>query len=80
MSSEVEAERELQQQEELQNNGEGGSVNQFDGGEGEAGPANNGGEIIKGPWSAAEDDLLHRLVEHFGARNWTLIGKFNPYF
>ncbi|XP_074354199.1 transcription factor MYB73-like [Apium graveolens] len=31
---------------------------------------------IKGPWSAEEDKILSKLVERFGARNWTLISKY----
>ncbi|KAL7127493.1 hypothetical protein ABFS83_14G256400 [Erythranthe nasuta] len=30
---------------------------------------------IKGPWSPDEDDLLQRLVEKHGPRNWSLISK-----
>ncbi|KAL8145120.1 transcription factor MYB73-like [Apium graveolens] len=33
-------------------------------------------EKIKGPWSAEEDRILTRLVERFGARNWSLISKY----
>ncbi|KAG6383975.1 hypothetical protein SASPL_156235 [Salvia splendens] len=33
---------------------------------------------IKGPWSPEEDDLLQRLVENHGARNWSLISKSIP--
>lgn len=33
---------------------------------------------IKGPWSTEEDELLRRLVEKLGARNWTVIGKAIP--
>ncbi|KAG8377650.1 hypothetical protein BUALT_Bualt08G0055000 [Buddleja alternifolia] len=31
---------------------------------------------IKGPWSAEEDKILTRLVERYGARNWSLISKY----
>ncbi|XP_010526144.1 PREDICTED: transcriptional activator Myb-like [Tarenaya hassleriana] len=30
---------------------------------------------VKGPWSAEEDRILTRLVEKYGPRNWSLIGK-----
>ncbi|MCD7470780.1 hypothetical protein HAX54_010890 [Datura stramonium] len=30
---------------------------------------------IKGPWSPEEDELLQKLVEEHGARNWSIIGK-----
>ncbi|KAK1423812.1 hypothetical protein QVD17_19121 [Tagetes erecta] len=30
---------------------------------------------IKGPWSSEEDDLLSKLVDRYGARNWTLISR-----
>ncbi|XP_051123653.1 uncharacterized protein LOC127246373 [Andrographis paniculata] len=33
-------------------------------------------ERIKGPWSAEEDNILTRLVEKYGARNWSLISKY----
>ncbi|RYR48279.1 hypothetical protein Ahy_A07g034292 isoform B [Arachis hypogaea] len=33
-------------------------------------------ERIKGPWSAEEDRILTRLVERYGARNWTLISRY----
>lgn len=33
---------------------------------------------IKGPWSPEEDELLHKLVERHGARNWTAISKAIP--
>ncbi|KAI3460259.1 hypothetical protein Pfo_016922 [Paulownia fortunei] len=33
-------------------------------------------ERIKGPWSAEEDKILTRLVERYGARNWSLISKY----
>ncbi|KAL7085176.1 hypothetical protein ACP275_14G265800 [Erythranthe tilingii] len=42
-------------------------------------PTNNAdvlSERIKGPWSAEEDKILTRLVDRYGARNWSLIGKY----
>jgi hypothetical protein len=33
---------------------------------------------IKGPWSPEEDVVLNRLVEKFGARNWSLIARGIP--
>ncbi|PIA27091.1 hypothetical protein AQUCO_08300054v1 [Aquilegia coerulea] len=33
---------------------------------------------IKGPWSPEEDDLLTKLVERHGPRNWSLISKSIP--
>ncbi|XP_019168759.1 PREDICTED: transcription factor MYB44-like [Ipomoea nil] len=33
---------------------------------------------VKGPWSTEEDDLLKKLVEQHGARNWSLISKSIP--
>lgn len=33
-------------------------------------------ERIKGPWSAEEDRVLTRLVERYGARNWSLISRY----
>ncbi|XP_031118520.1 transcription factor MYB44-like [Ipomoea triloba] len=33
---------------------------------------------IKGPWSPEEDEMLERLVEKYGARNWSLIGNSIP--
>lgn len=35
----------------------------------------NGTDRIKGPWSPEEDELLNRLVDEHGPRNWTLISK-----
>ena len=32
-------------------------------------------ERIKGPWSPEEDMALHRAVDHFGPKNWSLISK-----
>ncbi|CAJ1973364.1 unnamed protein product [Sphenostylis stenocarpa] len=31
---------------------------------------------IKGPWSAEEDRILTRLVDRYGARNWSLISRY----
>ncbi|KAF3627208.1 transcription factor MYB73 [Capsicum chacoense] len=36
----------------------------------------NKAEKIKGPWSAEEDKILTKLVERYGARNWSLISKY----
>ncbi|XP_022725604.1 transcription factor MYB44-like [Durio zibethinus] len=33
---------------------------------------------VKGPWSPEEDELLRKLVEHHGARNWSLISRLIP--
>ncbi|KAA8547162.1 hypothetical protein F0562_003572 [Nyssa sinensis] len=33
---------------------------------------------IKGPWSPEEDDMLHKLVQKHGARNWSLISNSIP--
>lgn len=33
---------------------------------------------VKGPWSPEEDDLLKKLVEQHGARNWSVISKSIP--
>ncbi|KAL3683908.1 hypothetical protein R1sor_001930 [Riccia sorocarpa] len=35
-------------------------------------------ERIKGPWSPEEDAALQRLVEKYGARNWSLISRSIP--
>nr|ASR18103.1 R2R3MYB18 [Ginkgo biloba] len=39
---------------------------------------NGADERIKGPWSPEEDAILSRLVEKFGARNWSLIARGIP--
>ncbi|XP_073127459.1 transcription factor MYB1-like [Henckelia pumila] len=39
-------------------------------------PDGDKSERIKGPWSAEEDKILTRLVERYGARNWSLISKY----
>ncbi|EYU26844.1 hypothetical protein MIMGU_mgv1a024740mg [Erythranthe guttata] len=31
---------------------------------------------IKGPWSTEEDELLNKLVERHGTRNWSFICRF----
>ncbi|XP_028068607.1 transcription factor MYB77-like [Camellia sinensis] len=36
----------------------------------------NRAEKIKGPWSSEEDKILTRLVDRYGARNWSLISKY----
>lgn len=33
---------------------------------------------IKGPWSPEEDSALQQLVDKYGPRNWSLIGKGIP--
>lgn len=33
---------------------------------------------VKGPWSPDEDEKLRQLVQHHGARNWSLISKSVP--
>lgn len=33
---------------------------------------------VKGPWSPDEDELLRKLVQRHGARNWSLISKSIP--
>ncbi|KAL2457780.1 myb domain protein 73 [Forsythia ovata] len=33
---------------------------------------------IKGPWSVEEDELLQKLVQRHGARNWSLISRSIP--
>ncbi|XP_057545939.1 transcription factor MYB44-like [Amaranthus tricolor] len=33
---------------------------------------------IKGPWSPEEDELLQRMVQKYGARNWSVISKSIP--
>lgn len=40
---------------------------------------NNSGpkpDRIKGPWSTEEDQILTRLVERYGPRNWSLISRY----
>ena len=33
---------------------------------------------VKGPWSPEEDELLRKLVQRHGARNWSLISRSIP--
>ncbi|GAB2267584.1 hypothetical protein Dimus_002566 [Dionaea muscipula] len=37
--------------------------------------ASKDGDRIKGPWSPEEDELLQKLVQQHGARNWSLISR-----
>ncbi|KAJ7232799.1 hypothetical protein O6H91_Y453700 [Diphasiastrum complanatum] len=37
-----------------------------------------GEDRIKGPWSPEEDGVLSRMVEKFGAKNWSLIARGIP--
>ncbi|CAA9997404.1 unnamed protein product [Nesidiocoris tenuis] len=32
-------------------------------------------ELVKGPWTKEEDETVIRLVEHYGAKKWTLIAR-----
>ncbi|KAA8537800.1 hypothetical protein F0562_027620 [Nyssa sinensis] len=41
-------------------------------------PSRKDMDRIKGPWSPEEDDLLQRLVQKHGPRNWSLISKSIP--
>lgn len=43
-----------------------------------SGSGGGGDDRIKGPWSPEEDVVLNRLVEKFGARNWSLIARGIP--
>ncbi|KAL0739556.1 hypothetical protein Bca4012_015766 [Brassica carinata] len=43
-----------------------------------SGPTRKNTERIKCPWSSQEDDLLQKLVEKHGPRNWSLISKPIP--
>ncbi|CAI0557590.1 unnamed protein product [Linum tenue] len=38
----------------------------------------SGIDRVKGPWSHDEDELLQRLVQRHGARNWSLIARSIP--
>lgn len=35
-------------------------------------------ELIKGPWTKAEDDCIVELVEKYGFKKWSIIAKFLP--
>jgi len=39
---------------------------------------NKAADRIKGPWSPDEDELLQKLVQRHGARNWSIISKSIP--
>lgn len=54
--------------------GAGGGVGNG-GGNGAGGAAD---DRIKGPWSPEEDVILSKLVDKFGARNWSLIARGIP--
>uniref|UniRef100_A0A5B6ZZN8 Transcription factor MYB44-like n=1 Tax=Davidia involucrata TaxID=16924 RepID=A0A5B6ZZN8_DAVIN len=41
-------------------------------------PSRKDTDRIKGPWSPEEDELLQRLVQKYGPRNWSLISKSIP--
>ncbi|KAI3413109.1 uncharacterized protein J3R85_016468 [Psidium guajava] len=41
-------------------------------------PSHGDADRVKGPWSADEDDLLRKLVQHQGPRNWSSISKSIP--
>lgn len=32
-------------------------------------------DLVKGPWTKEEDETVIRLVEHYGAKKWTLIAR-----
>ncbi|KAL3843892.1 hypothetical protein ACJIZ3_001295 [Penstemon smallii] len=38
-------------------------------------PENENSDKIKGPWSPDEDEMLQKLVQRYGARNWSLISR-----
>jgi len=56
----------------------GQGVQQQQGGGGGGGGTVVVDDRIKGPWSPEEDVVLNRLVEKFGARNWSLIARGIP--
>ncbi|KAF3795514.1 Transcription factor [Nymphaea thermarum] len=56
----------------------GGSSGGGGGRGGKSGSSGAGNERIKGPWSPEEDAVLGRLVDKFGARNWSLIARGIP--
>lgn len=64
--------------------GEGGNgsapatTTRLKGHNGSGGGAAGTDDRIKGPWSPEEDVVLNRLVEKFGARNWSLIARGIP--
>lgn len=35
-------------------------------------------KTLKRPWTEAEDELIRRLVDEFGPKNWTKIAKYVP--
>ncbi|KAL3722326.1 hypothetical protein ACJRO7_034667 [Eucalyptus globulus] len=41
-------------------------------------PSRRDADRVKGPWSPDEDDLLRKLVQRHGARNWSLISRSIP--
>ncbi|KAF8019199.1 hypothetical protein BT93_G0016 [Corymbia citriodora subsp. variegata] len=41
-------------------------------------PSRRDTDRVKGPWSPDEDDLLRKLVQRHGARNWSLISRSIP--
>ncbi|KAJ4828102.1 hypothetical protein Tsubulata_051234 [Turnera subulata] len=59
--------------------GEGGAASGDESGGGAAASRSGGAagrkDRVKGPWSPEEDSVLSRLVEQFGARNWSLIAR-----
>lgn len=34
--------------------------------------------LIKGPWTPEEDEILYKMVVHYGAENWSQIAKYLP--
>nr|QWQ79399.1 MYB1 [Zanthoxylum armatum] len=38
----------------------------------------SGSDRVKGPWSPQEDQLLKKLAQRYGARNWSLVSKSIP--
>ncbi|CAN6471495.1 unnamed protein product [Victoria cruziana] len=58
--------------------GEGGGSSSGGGRGGKSSSNGGGSERIKGPWSPEEDAILSRLVDKFGARNWSLIARGIP--
>ena len=34
--------------------------------------------LVKGPWTKEEDEIVMRMVERFGPRNWSNIAKYLP--